>query len=488
MSKALKNKVKLNDIVSVLDFGADPTGVADSTAAFTSAQSAANNIIIPPGTYLLDQFKQANGKVFTGGGINNTFIKQANAARPAWWVVSKTGVYTTQIVGAGLSGVWFLGASGATVASMIVEAISPYIVAYSNFDIAGSGGFNTLEVKTGSAFEVYSCVFKVYQDNPDARGGSAVGSTSTGVICGAGVYNEWYLNIAKAANGKAFSSFDWGAVFHHVVSEGSQSYNGQHNTIIAPTIESWYGSADTSGALQVLGANNRVIGAALTNVPSAKCGDIGITLNGGGGVNTSIIGYKVYGTYPLTAPIYPISIPTGNSGTIADALTAGCQYKLEAYTTDAVLKNFQFVGDVSQLVSKYAGVTAYSDTFTPTLQFGGGSTGVTYTVRDAVFQRVGKVVTFSISINLSAKGTSTGAATISGLPVASRTAASTFQVFSIFTENVTIPAGYVLASVASASTSIGISYAVSASGSASLTDTQFANNSNLRITGSYLTD
>lgn len=41
MSKALNNKVKLNDVVSVKDFGADPTGVADSSAAFTAAIATA---------------------------------------------------------------------------------------------------------------------------------------------------------------------------------------------------------------------------------------------------------------------------------------------------------------------------------------------------------------------------------------------------------------------------------------------------------------
>ena len=37
MSKALKNKVKLNDIVSVKDFGAVGDGVADDTSAIQAA-------------------------------------------------------------------------------------------------------------------------------------------------------------------------------------------------------------------------------------------------------------------------------------------------------------------------------------------------------------------------------------------------------------------------------------------------------------------
>ena len=42
---------KLQESVSVLDFGADPTGVADSTTAIQNTINSCFNILIPPGTY-----------------------------------------------------------------------------------------------------------------------------------------------------------------------------------------------------------------------------------------------------------------------------------------------------------------------------------------------------------------------------------------------------------------------------------------------------
>src|ERR1700691_3785089 len=43
---------KLAQVVSVLDFGADPTGATDSTTAILTA-SANPNLFWPPGTYLV---------------------------------------------------------------------------------------------------------------------------------------------------------------------------------------------------------------------------------------------------------------------------------------------------------------------------------------------------------------------------------------------------------------------------------------------------
>lgn len=55
-------------------------------------------------------------------------------------------------------------------------------------------------------------------------------------------------------------------------------------------------------------------------------------------------------------------------------------------------------------------------TFTPGLTFGGGSTGMTWSSRSGRYIRVGNLIYVSADLRLSAKGSSTGAARITGLP------------------------------------------------------------------------
>ena len=55
-------------------------------------------------------------------------------------------------------------------------------------------------------------------------------------------------------------------------------------------------------------------------------------------------------------------------------------------------------------------------TFTPTIAFGGGSTGVTYLVQNGVYTKVGRSLVVNIRIILTSKGSSTGQLSIEGLP------------------------------------------------------------------------
>src|SRR5260370_9063415 len=77
-----------------------------------------------------------------------------------------------------------------------------------------------------------------------------------------------------------------------------------------------------------------------------------------------------------------------------------------------------------------------SGTFVAVLQFGGGTTGITYGTQIGKFSKIGNKVLVSLTIQLTSKGTSVGAAAIAGLPFVPD--ASLFQAGVVQINNMTI--------------------------------------------------
>lgn len=122
-------------------------------------------------------------------------------------------------------------------------------------------------------------------------------------------------------------------------------------------------------------------------------------------------------------------------------------------------------------------------TFTPIVTFGGGTTGITYTTQSGAYTKIGNRVLFDIFINLSSKGSSTGAMTITGLPF---TAANTFDKTAAITGSNLVantnPQVYVTKNTASLAL---FSYTISTGGVAAATDANINNNTTLTISGHY---
>ena len=66
-------------------------------------------------------------------------------------------------------------------------------------------------------------------------------------------------------------------------------------------------------------------------------------------------------------------------------------------------------------------------TFTPSLTFGGGATGMTYNAQQGSYVKVGKMCYISLRITLTSKGSSSGGAIITGLPFTSANIAGNFS-------------------------------------------------------------
>jgi hypothetical protein len=64
--------------INVLDYGADPTGVADSTAAFNSALAAGKELFVPAGTYKVTSITHPNYQtIIRGEGSGSTIINSS---------------------------------------------------------------------------------------------------------------------------------------------------------------------------------------------------------------------------------------------------------------------------------------------------------------------------------------------------------------------------------------------------------------------------
>lgn len=97
----------------------------------------------------------------------------------------------------------------------------------------------------------------------------------------------------------------------------------------------------------------------------------------------------------------------------------------DPYTRDEADRRFAHV-DTNGVIDGTGGIQFGNETlsvydegaWTPVLTFGGGSTGIAYASQLGYFVRFGPLVFWQAIVILSAKGSSTGAAVIGGLPVA----------------------------------------------------------------------
>ena len=121
-----------------------------------------------------------------------------------------------------------------------------------------------------------------------------------------------------------------------------------------------------------------------------------------------------------------------------------------------------------------------SGTWTPALEFGGGTTGITYTTQTGNYVRAGALVYVHFSIVLSSKGSSTGAATITGLPFAGGGVAPGMSIR--YYANLASIAGSPFGWIGTATINM---VQMGAATPSVLTDANFANNSRLDMWGIY---
>lgn len=125
-------------------------------------------------------------------------------------------------------------------------------------------------------------------------------------------------------------------------------------------------------------------------------------------------------------------------------------------------------------------------TFTPTLTFGGGSTGLTFSAQVGRYVKIGRVCVFQINLVLSAKGSSSGNVTLGGLPFTSTAATNAYGCYSVFGDVLTSISGGLMAYTAPSSTGINLRQSVTGTATV-LTEANLNNTSQIIISGAYET-
>jgi hypothetical protein len=120
--------------------------------------------------------------------------------------------------------------------------------------------------------------------------------------------------------------------------------------------------------------------------------------------------------------------------------------------------------------------------WSPILQFGGGSTGITYATQTGRYTKIGNRVFLTAQIMLSAKGSPTGNATITGLPFNQVSSTPTMHGSMVVTHyfNLASITGYLTGFIGSGESTATLRLG-GATGTTDLTDTNFTNTSQLQL-------
>ena len=149
----------------------------------------------------------------------------------------------------------------------------------------------------------------------------------------------------------------------------------------------------------------------------------------------------------------------------------------DAVTTAKIL-------DANVTLAKLATDAYVAGSWTPVLEFGGATTGITYTTQVGRFIQVGNMVTVWGTIVVNDNGSATGGATVSGLPTTASTVAGLTFEGQLRTHTANLGTNSAHASIASAGTEIDLFF-LSSGDSIVYDETIIVNTTELYFSVSY---
>jgi hypothetical protein len=123
-------------------------------------------------------------------------------------------------------------------------------------------------------------------------------------------------------------------------------------------------------------------------------------------------------------------------------------------------------------------------TWTPALRFGGAAVGLTYSSRPASYTKIGNRVFVNGYFALTAKGSSTGTATIDDLPFAASATANKFQTLTVRAATLSSISGHLQGYVSPSGTAVNLEQLATGT-AAVLTHANFNDTSDFMVSGHY---
>ena len=320
-----------------------------------------------------------------------------------------------------------------------------------------------------------------------ALSAGTVNATTYGITSDGGA-DDIVLPEADATNAGLLGSDKWDEIVANSLKTTNATHTGEVTGATALTIDptSISGKADTTiadadfvlfwdatdSALKKVDAAELTAGGsaetlAVTLAAGADANDVSITsLNKLEGVDAQVyIGLGTDGKVILEADTgVEITSPTEITGLLT--LTGG---QIAFPATAVPSANANTLDDYEE------------GTWTPDLQFGGAKVGITYGVQLGSYTKTGRVISATCFIELTSKGTSTGVATVRGLPFTVKNNYGAVGACAYAPTNITF-ADMFTGQPLVANTYISLTECTNAGTVSNITNADFANNSGLYIT------
>jgi len=322
---------------------------------------------------------------------------------------------------------------------------------YIILDSGGAGNTGSLNLQAGQGSAAFGGGLIMYGHSHASK----PGWVTAGISSGSG--GRFSVNTQGLGGGTEVATIDAAAAM-------VLGATGLSGTFRIPSVTAARGSFNITPVNNIADHNNVLVNAATNALRTWTLPDASGTITVLGNAVTGS-GSIVLATSPtLVTPIASTTIGVGAATPSASG--AGITFP----ATQSASTNANTLDDYEE------------GTWTPTIAFGGNSVGITYSLQAALYTKIGRQVNAYTYIVLSNKGSSTGAASVRGLPFSS---AVDSPIAAEMRVNTISYSGIMSAYQGGGAAQFNLDQTSEAGTTTDITNTNFANNSTIMISATY---